>query len=122
VEYIDPKVKKKFFNIRDDAVVEKILTLPSLFMAENADYMRSRTGAKAILGIVTNLEILPTTIEVSFEPMTKIFQQSITDISAKLALPGNPGISELNHTHWTIKPIDLIAVLTENGLLAPDCK
>jgi hypothetical protein len=42
VEYIDPKVKKKFFNIRDNAVVEEILTLPSLFMAENADYGRDR--------------------------------------------------------------------------------
>jgi hypothetical protein len=34
-----------------------------------------------------------------------------------LNIIGNPGCSELNNTHWTIKQVDLIDVLTETGLL-----
>jgi hypothetical protein len=117
VSAIEPDVKDKFFNIRDDSVVEQILTLPSLFMSENVDFMRSRPGQKALLGRVTELSIERNDIRLSFEADVKIFQQSITDISHSLGILGNPGCSELNNTHWTIKQVDLIGVLTENGLL-----
>ena len=57
VEYIEPDVKKRFFPIREDRVVEQIFTLPSLFMSENKDHMKSHPGRKAILGRVTELKI-----------------------------------------------------------------
>jgi hypothetical protein len=120
---IEPEVKKKFFNIRDDSVVEEILTLPSLFMSENPDYMRSRPGQKALFGRVTEIEIEPENIRISFQAEAGIVQQRVTDISRSLAILANPGCSELNKTHWTIKQLDLVDVLTETGLLsAGSCK
>jgi hypothetical protein len=120
---IEPEVKKKFFNIGDDSVVEEILTLPSLFMSENSDYMRSRPGQKALFGRVTEIEIEPDDIQISFQAETGIVQQCVTEISHRLAILANPGCSELNKTHWTIKQLDLINVLTETGLLsAGSCK
>jgi hypothetical protein len=116
---IEPDVKQRFFfDLRNDSVVEQILSLPSLFMSENADFMRSRPGQKALLGRMTDLAIEPNDIRVSFEADIQIFQQSITDISQYLGILGNPGCSELNNTHWTIKQIDLVKILTETGLLA----
>jgi hypothetical protein len=117
VTAIEPDVKKRFFNLRDDSVVEWILSMPSLFMSENIDFMRSRPGQKAFFGRVTDLAIEPNGIRISFEAGIQIFQQSITDISHDLGIVGNPGCSELNNTHWTIKRTDLIKVLTEKGLL-----
>jgi hypothetical protein len=102
---IEPDVKQCFFNLRDDSVAERILSLPSLFMSENKDFMRSRPGQKALLGRVTDLAIEPNNIRISFEADIRIFQQSITDISQNLGILGNPGCSELNNTHWTIKRV-----------------
>ena len=114
---IEPNVKKRFFNLYDDRVVEQIFSLPSLFMSENVDYMRSRPGQKVLFGRVTDLTIEPNDIRISFEAEMQIFQQSITDISHDLGIIGNPGCSELNNTHWTIKQVDLINVLTRTGLM-----
>ena len=83
---IEPDVKKQFFSLRDDSVVEQILSLPSLFMSENVDFMRSRPGQKALLGRVTDLTIEPNDIKISFEADMQIFQQSITDISHSLGI------------------------------------
>ncbi|GHV17905.1 hypothetical protein FACS18949_17130 [Clostridia bacterium] len=119
VSFIEPEVKKRFFNIQDEHVVEQILSFPSLFMSENPDYMRSRPGQKALLGRVTDLELLKNDVKISFAVELQIFQQSVTNISQSLKLLDAPGCSELNDTHWTIKQIDLIAVLAENGLVPP---
>jgi len=117
-EYIEPEVKKRFLKLRDDKIVEQILSLPSLFMSENKDYMKSRPGQKTLFGRITDLTIEPNDIRISFEADIQIFQQSITDISHDLKIVANPGNSELNNTHWTIKRIDLLKVLAEKGLLA----
>jgi hypothetical protein len=114
---IEPDVKNQFFYLRDDSVVERILSMPSLFMSENIDFMRSRPGQKTLLGRVTDLEIEVNAIRISFEADIQVFQQSITDISHSLGILGNPGCSELNNTHWTIKRVDLMKILTDTGLL-----
>ena len=118
VTYIEPEVKKKFFRIRSSSVVRQILTLPSLFMSENRDFKESRPGQKAILGRVTDIEIKTNDIKISFELEIQLFQQVITDISQSLGISGNPGLSELNNTHWTIKQIDLLQVLADAGIIA----
>lgn len=117
VSFIEPEVKSRFFNIQDERVVEQILSFPSLFMSENLDYMRSRPGQKALLGRVTDLELLKNDVKISFAVELQIFQQSVTNISQSLKVLDAPGYSELNDTHWTIKQIDMIAVLVENGLM-----
>jgi len=115
VASIEPDVKKRFFNLHDDRVVEQILRLPSLFMSENADYMKSYPGQKALLGCVTELTVEPNNIRFSFYAYAQVYQQRITDISKNLGIMGNPGCSELNNTHWTIKRIDLMKALTKIG-------
>ena len=115
-EYIEPRIKTQFNKLRDDSVVEQILSMPSLFLSENADYMKSRPGQKALLGRVTDLTIEANDIRITFTADIALLQQSITDISQELGIQGSPGCSELNTTHWTIKQIDLIKKLADAGM------
>jgi hypothetical protein len=117
--FIEPEVKKHFFNVRDNGVIEQILSFPTLFMSENPDYMRSRPTQKVLLGRVTDLELLANDIRISFEASILIFQQNITAASQDLAMLSSPGNSELNNTHWTIKRVDMIESLIRHGLLPP---
>lgn len=116
-EYTDSNIKQKFYNLRDNSVVSQILRLPSLFMDENADFKRSHPCQKALLGRVTNLEIKPNSIGISFSGNQLVFQQNITDLSQALGLFANPGRSELNKTHWAIKRVNLVDVLMHAGLI-----
>ena len=117
VEYIEPDVKERFFPIREDRVVEQIFTLPSLFMSENKDHMKSHPGRKVTLGRVTELKIEKNDIRIFFVAETRLFQQSITDVSKILGIHSAPGYSELNNTHWTIKRLDLMDALTGASLI-----
>jgi len=117
-EHIEPSVKEQFSKIRDYSVIEQILSFPSLFMSENADFMRSHPGQMVLFGRVTGLSIEPDYIKISFEATTEIIQQRITDMSQLLGIDNSPGCSELNNTHWTIKQADLTGILAEAKLLA----
>ena len=72
VDYIEPDVKKRFFPIREDRVVEQIFALPSLFMSENKDYMKSHPGRKVTLGRVTELKIEKNDIRIFFVAKTRL--------------------------------------------------
>ena len=116
-EYIEADIKKQYMNLRDDNVVMKIFSLPSIFMSENIDFLQASPRQRVLFGRVTDLEINPNDIRIAYTVESQIYQQSITDISHDLGILDNPGCSELNRTHWTIKKVDLLKVLSELALM-----
>jgi hypothetical protein len=72
----------------------------------------------AYYGFVTDIKVLQTGyVKLKFRCLAEIPQQAINGIAHLLDIFGGNGITELNHTHWTIKNIDLIEELTDAGLL-----
>ena len=111
-------IVKKFADLTSE-VIDQIKTFPSLFMYENTEYGgRTSPDQKAYFGFVTDLRVQENgLIKVRFRRDADINQQQINDIAHLLDIHEGSGIMELNHTHWTIKNVDLIEELTEAELL-----
>ena len=109
---------KKFAELTPEAI-EQIKTFPSLFMYENTEFGgRTSPDQKAYFGFVTDLRVQENgIIKVRFHRDAEINQQQINGIAHLLDIHEGSGIMELNHTHWTIKHVDLIEELTEAELL-----
>lgn len=109
---------KKFADLTHEAIAQ-IKTFPSLFMNENTEYGgRTSPEQEAYYGFVTDLRVQENgIIKVRFRCDAKINQQQLNDIVRMLDIHEGSGIMELNHTHWTIKNVDLIEELTEAELL-----
>ena len=113
---------KKFADLTPEAIAQ-IKTFPSLFMNENTQYGgRTSPEQEAYYGFVTDLRVQENgIIKVRFRCDAKMNQQQINDIVRMLDIHEGSGIMELNHTHWTIKNVDLIEELTDAELLPKEC-
>ncbi|MBW8382052.1 MAG: hypothetical protein K0M69_05970, partial [Youngiibacter sp.] len=111
---------KKFADLNAESI-KMIKTFPSLFMNENIWYGgKTSSEQEAYYGFVTDLRIQENgVIKIRFRCYAKVNQQKINDIADLLDIHQGSGVMELNHTHWTIKHVDLIDELTVAGLL-PD--
>ena len=112
-------IVKKFAELTPETI-SQIKTFPSLFMYENTEFGgRTSPDQKAYFGFVTDLRVQENgIIKVRFRRDADINQQQINDIAHLLDIHESSGIMELNHTHWTIKHVDLIEELTEAELLS----
>lgn len=111
-------IVKKLANLTPESIAQ-IKTFPSLFMNENTQYGgRTSPIQEAYYGFVTDLRVQENGfIKIRFRCEAKINQQQINDIVHMLDIHAGSGIMELNHTHWTIKNVNLIEELTEAKLL-----
>ena len=118
----DSTMIKMFADLTPKAIAH-IKTFPSLFMNENTQYGgQTSPEQEAYYGFVTNLRVQENgIIKVRFRCDAKINQQQINDIARMLDIHEGSGIMELNHTHWTIKNVDLIEELTEAEIMPKEC-
>lgn len=109
---------KKFADLSTESI-KMIKTFPSLFMNENTRYGgKTALEKEAYYGFVTDLRIQENGfIKIRFRCDAKVNQQKINDIADLLDIHQGSGVMELNHTHWTIKYVDLIDELIVAGLL-----
>ena len=54
--------------------------------------------------------------KIHFEKLNSISHQTILNLTAELEIVGRPHCSELEHTHWAIKNINLVEVLENIGV------
>jgi hypothetical protein len=108
----------KFADLTTESI-EIVKSLPSIFMNENTKYGGlTSPEQEACLGFVTDLRIQENgLLKVRFRCEAKVNQQKINEIAHLLDIYQGSGVMELNHTHWTIKHVDLIDELTVAGLL-----
>lgn len=109
---------KEFADFSSESI-KAIKTFPSLLMNENTKYGgKTSLEQEAYYGFVTDLRIQENgVIKIRFRCDAKVNQQKINDIADLLDIHQGSGVMELNHTHWTIKHVDLIDELAVAGLL-----
>ena len=97
----------------------RLMTFPSLIMNENTEYAgRTDAEQQAYYGFITDIKVHENgKVRIKFLCEATIQQKAINKIIDQLDIIGGMAIMELNHTHWTVKNVDLIEELTEAGLL-----
>lgn len=103
-EYTDDILSDKFSN-KNSVLLEKLITLPCLFMREG------KNDELARLGTISEAKIVSNNILIQYS-----FDAGVSPISNKniLANKHHFGInrdSEFSRTHWAIKDVDLIRTL-----------
>lgn len=118
-EYMTEETKQ-LFSVMTVPVMERIKTLPSLFMQENQQYGAAGVDQQAIYGFVSDIKIYDDSIKIYFTGYrVDIPQQRLNELNEELAISAHKAYSELNRTHWAIKRVDLITELSEAGIQVP---
>ena len=112
----DSEIRQKYASLSAEAIAE-IKTFPALIAYENKQYGRTTDDHYACFGQITDIKNRSNGIEIYFHPIHAFKQQPLNGLLFELDLKKSNNYNELNHSHWTIKQIDLIEVLRENGLL-----
>jgi len=98
--------------------IQEIKTFPSLFMPE-ADHYKAKAGdeQQAIFGFVDDVRKQENGIKIKCQLVWPIPMQQISDIGFNLGMKDmDRAITEMNHTHWAIKRINLIEELTDANI------
>lgn len=117
-ESINPNIKKQYARLNDIAI-ENIKTFPSIFASENRRCAATDVDHQAYCGFVTDIQLRPNDIRVTYRLIFSIPQQRLNEIAADLLLGQAPLANELNDTHWTIKQINLLDRLRTAGICVP---
>ena len=101
-----------------DEAVEKIKTFPALFMPEAKDYYAKPSEEQQVFfGFVDGVRLQDNGIKIRCQLLWPIPMQQISDIGFELGMKDmTRAITEMNHTHWAIKRINLIEELKDAGI------
>ena len=66
--------------------------------------------------MITDIKKRSNGIQIYFYPFHGLPQQRLNDLRFELGINGTTAFNEFNHSHWTVKEIDLLEVLAEHGL------
>ena len=111
---------KEMFATLTGEMIERVKTLPSLFMLESNNYGYPDDDQMVIYGFVTGIKMYEESIKIYFcGHKSDIPQNKINDLREELWIKGSDKFNELNRTHWAIKKVDLIAELYEAGIQVP---
>jgi hypothetical protein len=107
--YGSKHLSEKFGSLDSD-VVTRLMSFPTLFAYE------LQTGLDARVGWITKVQTRDSKVRVSYTIEPKLPPISVTELK-RLEWDLAIGEWEFNHTHWAIKDVDLLAVLSEAGLV-----
>ena len=108
------------FGALTPEMINRIKTMPSLFMAENRQMGHPDDDQRVIYGFVSDVKIYDNDVKIYLcRYMDDIPQSTINGLLEELGLWGNMNFNELNRTHWAIKRVDLIQELYEAGIQVP---
>lgn len=108
------ELREQYGTLSDEAI-EAIKTFPALFMPE-AQWQRASTGEgqQVFFGFVDRVRKQDNGIKIRCQLLWPIPMQQISNIGFELGMLNMMrGISEMNHTHWAIKHINLKEELTD---------
>lgn len=102
------EIREQYGTLSEKAI-EAIKTFPALFMPE-AQWQRARAGEgqQVFFGFVDGIRKQDNGIKIRCQLIWPIPMQQISNIGFELGMLNmTKGISEMNHTHWAIKHINL---------------
>ena len=97
------------YGTLSETAVEAMKTFPALFMPE-AEFQHARAGEnqQVFFGFVDGIRKQDNGVKIRCQLLWPIPMQQISNIGFELGmLDMTRGISEMNHTHWAIKHINL---------------
>lgn len=111
------ELRTKLGGLTDEAV-ERIKTFPALFMQEAESYYAKPSEEQQVyFGFVDGVRIQDNGIKIRFQRVWPIPMQQISNIGFELGMKNmTKAITEMNHTHWAIKNIDLMEELKDAGI------
>ena len=111
------EVRNKYGRLTTENI-EELKTFPALFMQEaDGYYAKPSDEQQAYLGIVEDIRVQDNGIKIRWRMIWPIPMQQISRIGFELGMLNmTKAISELNHTHWAIKRINLFKELKDAGI------
>ena len=111
------ELRERYGRLTDEAIGE-IITFPALFMAEaERYYAKAGDNQQVFFGFVDSVRVQDNGIKVHCQLLWPIPMQQISAIGFELGMKNmTKAITEMNHTHWAIKHINLIEELKEANI------
>ncbi len=114
-ESTSDELKKKYAALTPEAITE-IKTFPTIIATENHSYGKTDDEHCAHYGIITDIKVQDNGIKIYYQFLNQVPQERLNALLFELGLQGNTNFNELNRMHWSIKRINLVEVLRENGI------
>lgn len=112
---ITPELKRWLSPLSEEAI-SALKSFPCIIANENHFYGHTDETQYAILAVITDIKNRSNGIEVYFHPFHGLQQQRLNELLFELGIKGTTSFNEFNHSHWTVKEINLLEVLAEHGL------
>jgi len=93
------------------ALLERILTYPSLIATPNAQHLTAYPTQCATICKVHRYEILDDAIKFRYLVSKEFQQQPLNEIATTLGILASEQSNELDHCHWEIKHVNLLEIL-----------
>ena len=113
---ITPELKARFSPL-SSAAIEELKTFLCIIACENHHYGWTDEDHYASVARLSDIKNRSNGIELYFQPIFAVPQAWLNEYAAALGICGSyRKFNELNHSHWTVKEIDLLEVLNDAGL------
>lgn len=109
------EVVRELATLSSDAI-EVLKTYPALIMDKNKHYGRADASQKAVYGFITDIIELDEAIELHFQILNWIPQQTVLGLADSLGIRRASAWNELDDTHWAVKKVKLTEVLKGVGV------
>ncbi len=117
-EGVAPEISRRFAPLNAESKRD-IQTFPSLFACCTHQLGRAEITHNTILGLVTGIEVLDSSIRISFQGLCLIPRQRLIDLAGCIGIHTAAMSNEFDRTHWAIKRIDLADELRKAGFNLP---
>ncbi len=107
--------REKYVRMTDE-VIEELKTYPALFMSETSKESVAFGNQYVYWGIITDIKRMSSTLKIYFHLLTPIPLQRIIDIKSDLDILGTPFFGEMNHSHWSLKDVNILNVFSNFGI------
>lgn len=113
---IAPELKERFSPLTAE-IIEELKGFLCIIASENHYYGWTDEDHYASVAQLVDVKNRSDGIEVYFHPLFAVPQAKISELLFELGICGKyKRFNELNHSHWTVKQIDLMEVLNDAGL------
>lgn len=114
--YIAPELKEKYYRLTEENI-EELKNFLCIFASENKGIGQTDADHLATVGFITDIKIGSNCIEIYYIPRFAISQERLNETASTFGICGKyKRYNELNHSHWSVKAINLSKAIHNTGL------